>query len=120
MLGFERARQRMMINKVDAGVLVHAARGRNRLCVYGENIAEGFAREFFLPRKGERVRVEGEEIAHVAVQTARQNCARGGVDFLRAQKRGERVEIGVLVRKDGVHWFSGQATRARVAVRWGL
>jgi hypothetical protein len=24
------------------------------------------------------------------------------------------------VRKDGVHWFSGQATRARVAVRWGL
>ena len=54
-------------------------------------------------RERQSVAIERVEIAHVTIQAARENRERSGVDFFRAEQRGKRVKIGVLVREDGVH-----------------
>jgi hypothetical protein len=51
----------------------------------------------------ELVRVQAVELAHVAVQRAREGDDRAGIEPPGGEHRGERVEVGVRVGDDHVH-----------------
>ena len=62
-------------------------------------------------RDRELVRMEAEELAHVAVQRAGQRRDRAGIEPPRGDERREGVEVGVRVRGDDVHGHEARSAR---------
>ena len=92
-----------MIDEMNLGLSGDAARRLDGLRVHDDDGAELLTRQIVGTDKGKRVAIERAKIADVAIQSMRQNRNRFGIDFFCAEQRGQRIEIGIVVREDGVH-----------------
>ena len=96
----------MVVNEEDTGLGPHPPEPGEALGVHHNGPAYGAAGEFLGVNEGEVTPVTGEEIGYVAVKPAGQHRYSRGIYLGRCQQRCQRVEVGVLVRKDHFHPFS--------------